>query len=68
MIRFLLLILPVAFFVTPTFAGIDETINGITAPIAIWVGSVVFFKIPVFGAQLPLVVLWLIAGAIFFTF
>jgi len=68
MIRFLLLILPVAFFVTPAFAGIDETINGITAPIAIWVGSVVFFKIPVFGAQLPLVVLWLIAGAIFFTF
>jgi AGCS family alanine or glycine:cation symporter len=68
MIRFLLLILPVALFVTPAFAGIDETINGITAPIAIWVGSVVFFKIPVFGAQLPLVVLWLIAGAIFFTF
>ena len=68
MIRFLLLILPVAFFVTPAFAGIDETINGISAPIAIWVGSVVFFKIPVFGAQLPLVVLWLIAGAIFFTF
>jgi len=68
MIRFLLLILPVAFFVTPAFAGIDETINGITAPIAIWVGSVVFFKIPVFGAQLPLFVLWLIAGAIFFTF
>ena len=68
MIRFLLLILPVAFFVTPAFAGIDETINGITAPIAIWVGSVVFFKIPVFGAQLPLVVLWLIAGAIFFKF
>ena len=68
MIRFLLLILPVAFFVTPAFAGIDETINGITAPIAIWVGSVVFFKILVFGAQLPLVVLWLIAGAIFFTF
>ncbi|MGA1022688.1 MAG: alanine/glycine:cation symporter family protein [Candidatus Puniceispirillaceae bacterium] len=68
MIRFLLLILPVALFVTPAFAGIDETINGITAPIAIWVGSVVFFKIPIFGAQLPLVVLWLIAGAIFFTF
>jgi AGCS family alanine or glycine:cation symporter len=68
MIRFLLLILPVALFATPAFAGIEETINGITAPIAIWVGSVVFFKIPIFGAQLPLVVLWLIAGAIFFTF
>lgn len=49
-------------------AGIDESINAITAPIAIWVGQVVFFKIPIFGAQLPAVVLWLIAGAVFFTF
>jgi len=68
MIRFLLLMLPFSLLVTPAFAGIDETINSITAPIAIWVGSVVFFKIPLLGAQLPLVVLWLIAGAIFFTF
>ena len=48
-------------------AGIDETINTATAPIAKWFGTVVFFKIPVFGAQLPLVVLWLVAGAVFFT-
>lgn len=68
MIRFLLLMLPVALMTTPALAGIDETINSITAPIAVWVGAVVFFKIPLFGAQLPLVVLWLIAGAIFFTF
>ena len=50
MIRVLLCILPVTLWVTPAFAGIDETINNITAPIAVWVGSVVFFKIPVFGA------------------
>jgi AGCS family alanine or glycine:cation symporter len=49
------------------FAGIDEAINSATAPIAEWVGRVVFFKIPVFGAQLPVVVLWLVAGAVFFT-
>ena len=49
-------------------AGIDETINTATAPIAAWVGKIVFFKIPVFGAQLPLVVLWLVVGAVFFTF
>ena len=30
--------------------------------------KIVFFKIPIFGADLPLVVLWLVAGAIFFTF
>ena len=48
--------------------GIDATINAITAPIATMVGNIVFFKIPVFGAQLPLVVLWLVVGATFFTF
>ncbi len=49
-------------------AGIDESINAATAPIAEAIGAIVFFKIPVFGAQLPVVVLWLVAGAVFFTF
>ena len=49
MIRFLLLMLPVALMTTPALAGIDETINSITAPIAVWVGAVVFFKIPLFA-------------------
>jgi AGCS family alanine or glycine:cation symporter len=49
-------------------AGIDETINAATAPVASFIGDVVFFKIPVFGAQLPVVVLWLVVGAVFFTF
>ncbi len=47
--------------------GIDATINALTAPVAGLVGRIVFFKIPVFGAELPLVVLWLVIGAIFFT-
>ena len=50
------------------FAGIDETINAITAPIADVINAIVFYKITVFGAPLPLVVLWLVIGAIFFTF
>lgn len=56
--------------VTPqlAMAGIDDTINAATAPIATAIGALVFFKIPVFGADLPLVVLWLVIGAIFFTF
>lgn len=56
-----------AVLATPAFAGIDDTINSITAPIASLVGQIVFFKVPVFGAQLPLVVLWLVIGAVFFT-
>ncbi len=53
---------------TNVYAGIDEAINNATAPIATFIGKVVFFKVPVFGAQLPLVVLWLVVGAVFFTF
>ena len=57
-----------ALSVVPAQAGgIDATINSITAPAAVWVGKVVFFKIPLFGAQLPLVVLWLVVGAVYFT-
>ena len=49
-------------------AGIDETINSATAPIAEAIVQFVFFKIPVVGADLPIVVLWLVVGAVFFTF
>ena len=49
-------------------AGIDEAINSATAPIAELIGKIVFFKIPIGDANLPVVVLWLVIGAIFFTF
>ena len=49
-------------------AGFDESINNATAPIAKAIGKLVFFKIPVGEAELPLVVLWLVVGAVFFTF
>ena len=62
------LLAPVVSVVAPAQAGIDASINNATAPVARWVGEVVFFKIPLFGAQLPVVVLWLIVGAVFFTF
>lgn len=64
-----ILILSVLFFAPQlTFAaGIDETINSFTAPIADASIAFVFYNITVFGADLPLVVLWLVAGSIFFT-
>ncbi|MCP4935738.1 MAG: alanine:cation symporter family protein [bacterium] len=54
-------------FTLPAMAGIDESINAITKPIADIIVNFVFFKVPIFGAQLPLVVLWLVIGAVFFT-
>jgi len=59
-----LLVLPVS----ASYAGIDETINAATAPFAEIIKQIVFFKIPIFGTELPMVVLWLVAGAVFFTF
>lgn len=73
MLRSILMIAIIALSVTfipmhTAYAGIDTVINDFTAPIATALGDFVFFKITVFGAKLPLVVLWLVAGAVFFTF
>jgi AGCS family alanine or glycine:cation symporter len=48
--------------------SIDQTINAFLAPVADWFGRVVFFSIPVNGAQLPLILVWLIAGGVVCTF
>lgn len=66
--KFFLAFALVALMPETAYAGIDAAINEATAPIAAAIGAFVFFKIPVFGAQLPLVVLWLVIGAVFFTF
>ena len=47
--------------------GIDQTIDQAFGPIARAVSDMVFFGIPVGDAQLQLIVVWLIAGAVFFT-
>ena len=44
--------------------SIDERINALLAPVADWMGKVVFYSVPVAGAQLPLIVAWLIMGGI----
>jgi AGCS family alanine or glycine:cation symporter len=48
----------------PPLMNLDETINAWLAPIADWFGKVVFFAVPVNGAQLPLILVWLIMGGI----
>ncbi len=68
MIRIFMSIMTLLALTLPAHAGFDESINNITAPIATLIGQIVFFKITLFGAKLPLVVLWLVIGAVFFTF
>jgi AGCS family alanine or glycine:cation symporter len=45
--------------------NLDQTINAWLAPIADWLGTVVFYALPLGnGAQLPLILVWLIAGSV----
>jgi AGCS family alanine or glycine:cation symporter len=44
--------------------SVDETLNAWLAPVADWLGAVVFYSLPVGEAQLPLIMVWLIMGGI----
>jgi len=48
--------------------SIDVLINQTVAPLTSAVSGVVFYSVPMFGADVPLVVVWLVFAAIYFTF
>ena len=43
--------------------GIDEAINAVVAPVSDAIVSIIFFSVPVLGADLPLIVVWLVVAA-----
>ena len=47
--------------------GIDAAINAAVEPLAAAISSFIFYSVRVGSAELPLIVLWLISGAAFFT-
>ncbi len=47
--------------------GFDAWVNDAVAPLADGLSRLIFFEVPLFGADLPLVVLWLVVGAIWFS-
>jgi len=47
--------------------GLDEKINDAFMPIAIWWENLVFTELPIFGNSIPMVLLLLLSGALFFT-
>ena len=49
-------------------AGLDEKIDNIFAPILDKISAIIFYPIPIFGGEIPLSVLWLVIGAVAFTF
>ena len=52
---------------TPTKLNIDQAIDQAMRPVADVVGSFIFFVVPVLGTEIPLIVVWLIMGGVFFT-
>ena len=69
----------VGFIVTSVFAlsslplraiesGVDQKIDALLKPAADFFISIIFFSVSVAGADVPLIVVWLIIAALFFTF
>ena len=50
-----------------TISSIETAINNAFDPISAAVSSFVFFTVNIGGAAVPLIVLWLILGAVVFT-
>ena len=57
--------LPVA--LVQSAPSIDERLNQLLSPLAQRFSDLIFFSIPVGESELPLIVVWLVLGAIFFT-
>ncbi len=51
----------------PSSASIDQAVESFMAPITATLSAFVFYKLPLFGYQVPWIVLWLAVAASFFT-
>ena len=47
--------------------SIDQIIDGAIRPISDAISAFIFYSVEVGSASLPLIVIWLVAGGIFFT-
>lgn len=48
--------------------GLDAWIEALVEPVADALSSAIFYEAPMFGVDVPLIVVWLILGAVVFTF
>ncbi|WP_161888956.1 alanine/glycine:cation symporter family protein [Pontibacter russatus] len=47
--------------------SIDEKIDAAVAPTAQFISDIIFYEVTIAGASIPLILIWLLAGAVFFT-
>jgi AGCS family alanine or glycine:cation symporter len=69
--KFLPLVALVSALFQPVYAQastVDEKINAVMEPLTNAIMKVIFFEVSFAGVSVPFVLIWLLAGAIFFTF
>ena len=67
--KLLLSLFGIMFSVQQCFAfDIDSTIEKYLTPVSNKISSVIFFPVNLFGVDVPLIILWILAAVIFFTF
>ena len=49
-------------------ASIDQQIDQLVQPLSSALSNFIFYKIPILGNDFPIIVLWLVSAATFFTF
>ena len=64
----LALLVPSITFATPAASGIDQTIESFALPFTDLIAKAVFYSVPIGGVEVPLILGWLIAIALFCTF
>jgi alanine or glycine:cation symporter, AGCS family len=50
-----------------TLAAVEDAINSVFEPITFWATTIIFYSVPVFGTQTPLVTFWLVAAGLITT-
>jgi len=60
-------VVPLVFWAPACLAGIDQAINNAFRPVATAMVNFVFYSVPIGDSELPLIVVWLISGALYFT-
>ena len=53
---------------TFTSVPFDQRIDSMMQPVASIASEFIFYSVNLFGSDIPLIVLWLIGGGLFFTF
>lgn len=52
----------------PAAASVDAVINGYVGPVATKMAGLIFFPLPVFGQDVPFIIMWLMAIGVFTSF